>query len=310
MGIDTVNLARIDLNLLVHLDALLKERSVTRAAARVGIGQSAMSHNLARLRELFGDELLTRGSEGMRLTPRAVALLEPARTMLAQVEALVSRDQAFDPATAMRTFRFGLPDSMEILIMPALLARMREVAPGIHLRLYNFDASRLLDDLDADEMDLAIGYEAFQPGQFHHKRRKVFTETYLCMFNAEKTGVAPPISLEDFVRLPHVLTSLRPGRSVRGIVDDALEKLGLRRSIALTTPRFLTVPSLVARAPVIVTMQARLARRFAAELGLNLSPLPVELREVTVSLLWHASYDNDPAHTWLREQVVQLAAEL
>jgi DNA-binding transcriptional LysR family regulator len=310
MGIDTVNLARIDLNLLVHLDALLKERSVTRAAARVGIGQSAMSHNLARLRELFGDELLTRGSEGMRLTPRAVALLEPARTMLAQVEALVSRDQAFDPASAVRTFRFGLPDSMEILIMPALLARMREVAPGIHLRLYNFDASRLLDDLDADEMDLAIGYEAFQPGQFHHKRHKLFTETYLCMFNAEKTGVAPPISLEDFVRLPHVLTSLRPGRSVRGIVDDALEKLGLRRSIALTTPRFLTVPSLVARAPVIVTMQARLARRFAAEFGLSLSPLPVELREVTVSLLWHASYDNDPAHTWLREQVVQLAAEL
>jgi DNA-binding transcriptional LysR family regulator len=285
MGIDTVNLARIDLNLLVHLDALLKERSVTRAAARVGIGQSAMSHNLARLRELFGDELLTRGSEGMRLTPRAVALLEPARTMLAQVEALVSRDQAFDPATAVRTFRFGLPDSMEILIMPALLARMREVAPGIHLRLYNFDASRLLDDLDADEMDLAIGYEAFQPGQFHHKRRKLFTETYLCMFNAEKTDVEPPISLEDFVRLPHVLTSLRPGRSVRGIVDDALEKLGLRRSIALTTPRFLTVPSLVARAPVIVTMQARLARRFAAEFGLSLSPLPVELREVTVSLL-------------------------
>ena len=106
----------------------------------------------------------------------------------------MSRDQAFDPATAVRTFRFGLPDSMEILIMPALLARMREVAPGIHLRLHNFDASRLLDDLDADEMDLAIGYEAFQPGQFHHKRRKLFTETYLCMFNAEKTGVAPPIS--------------------------------------------------------------------------------------------------------------------
>jgi DNA-binding transcriptional LysR family regulator len=310
MGIDTVNLGRIDLNLLVHLGALLTERSVTRAAARVGIGQSAMSHNLARLRELFGDELLTRGSEGMRLTPRAVTLLEPVQTMLTQVEALVSRDQAFDPATAVRTFRFGLPDSMEILIMPALLARMREVAPGIHLRLYNFDASRLLDDLDADAMDLAIGYEASQQGQFHHKRRKLFTETYLCMFNAEKTGIVPPISLDDYVRLPHVLTSLRPGRSVRGIVDEALDKLGLHRSVALTTPRFLTVPSLVASAPVIVTMQARLARMFAAELGLSLSPPPVELSEETVLLLWHASYDHDPAHTWLRELVTRLAAEL
>src|SRR5258708_8797013 len=148
MGIDTVNLGRIDLNLLVHLDALLAEKSVTRAAAGVGMGHSAMSDNLARLGELFGDELLARGSDGMRLTPRAVTLLEPVRTMLAQVETLVSRDQAFDPATAVRTFRFGLPDSMEVLIMPALLARMREVARGIHLRLYNSDSSRLLEDLD------------------------------------------------------------------------------------------------------------------------------------------------------------------
>src|ERR1700709_2607718 len=100
MGIDAVNLGRIDLNLLVHLNALLTERSVTRAAARVGIGQSAMSHNLARLRELFGDELLTRGSDGMRPTPRAVTPLEPVRTMLAQVEALVLCDRAFDAAQA------------------------------------------------------------------------------------------------------------------------------------------------------------------------------------------------------------------
>jgi DNA-binding transcriptional LysR family regulator len=151
----------------------------------------------------------------MRLTPRATTLLEPVKTMLAQVEALVSREQAFDPATTVRTFRFGLPDSMEILIMPALLARMREVAPGIHLRLYNIDPSRLLDDLDADVMDIAIFYEPLREGQLHHKRRKLFTETFLCVFNAEKTGITPPISLDDYVRLPHVLTSMGPGRSAR-----------------------------------------------------------------------------------------------
>jgi DNA-binding transcriptional LysR family regulator len=309
MGIDTVNLGRIDLNLVFHLDALLTERSVTRAAARVGIGQSAMSHNLARLRDLFHDELLTRGPEGLRLTPRAASLVEPVRTTLAQIQTLVSRDEAFDPATAVRTFRFGLPDSMEILIVPTLLARLREVAPGIHLRLYNIDSSRLLDDLDADELDVAVGYDVFPQGQAHHKRRLLFNETYLCMFNAERTGITPPISLDDYVRHPHVLTSLRPGRSVRGVVDDALEKLGLRRSVVLTTPRFLAVPSLVARAPVVVTMHARLARLFAAELGLSLSPPPVELREVAVSLFWHASYDRDPAHAWLRQTVVRLVAE-
>jgi DNA-binding transcriptional LysR family regulator len=298
------------LNLLVHFDALLTERSVTRAAARVGIGQSAMSHNLARLRELFGDELLTRGPEGLRLTPRAAALIEPVRATLTHIQALLSRDQAFDPATAARTFRFGLPDSMEVLIMPALLARLREVAPGVQLRLSNFDFSRLLDELDSDELDLAIGYDAFPQGQAHHKRRLLFTETYLCIFNTATTGVAAPISIVDYVRLPHILTSLRPGHRVRGVVDEALEKLGLERTVALTTPRFLTVPSLVVRAPVIATMHARLARLFAAELDLSISPPPVELPEVAVSLLWHASYDRDPAHQWLRQLIVRLAAEL
>ena len=308
MGIDTVNLARIDLNLLVHLDALLKERSVTRAAARVGIGQSAMSHNLARLRDLFSDELLTRGPEGLRPTPRALALVEPVRIALAQIQVLVSRDDAFDPRTAERTFSVGLPDSMEILIVPSLLAYLREVAPGIHLRLHNIDSSKLLDDLDADRLDLAVGYGVFAQGQAHHKRRLLFTETYLCMFNAERTGITASISLDDYLRLPHVLTSLRPGE--RGVVDDALEKLGLRRTVVLTTPRFLAVPSLVARAPVVVTMHARLARFFAAELGLSLSLPPVELQDMAVSLLWHASYDHDPAHAWLRQMMVRLVAEL
>ncbi|WP_420966602.1 LysR family transcriptional regulator [Bradyrhizobium sp. B120] len=310
MAIDTVNLGRIDLNLLVHLNALLTERSVTRAASSVGIGQSAMSHNLARLRELFDDELLTRAADGMRLTPRAMTLVDPVRTALAQVETVLLRDQSFDPATAVRTFRLGLSDSMEILIVPRLLARMREIAPGIYLRLYNVDTSRLLDDLDADEVDLALSYGPIQQGQLHHKQRVLFTESFLCMFNAEKTGITPPISLEDYVRLPHVLTSLRPGRTVRGFVDEALEELGLQRSVALTTPRFLTVPYLVAQAPVIVTMGARLARRFAADLGLSLSPPPVKVKDVTVSLLWHASYHHDPAHVWLRDQLVQLVAEL
>ncbi|WLB59114.1 LysR family transcriptional regulator [Bradyrhizobium japonicum] len=311
MGIDAVNLSHLDLNLLVHLDALLRERSVTRAAGRVGIGQSAMSHNLARLRDLFGDELLTRGPDGLRLTPRAVMLVEPVRTTLSQIQTIVSRDDAFDPATAERTFRFGLPDSMEILVLPALLARLREVAPGVHLRLYNIDSSRLLDDLDADELDLAIGYDVFLQGQIHHKRRLLFNESYLCMFNAEITGITDArISLEDYVRLPHVLTSLRPGRTVRGVVDDALEKLGLRRTVVLTTPRFLTVPALVARAPVVVTMHARLARLFATELELSLSQPPVDLQDVAVSLLWHASYDHDPSHAWLRQILVELVSEL
>ncbi len=307
MPIDHINLGRLDLNLLVTFDALLTERSVTRAAARVGLGQSAMSHNLARLRALFGDELLTRGPDGMRPTPRALALIDPVRVALSQIQALVSRDEAFDPRTAERVFRIGLPDSVEVLLGPSLLAYLCEAAPGVRLRLHSTDRLQLLDELDADRLDLGIGMGRFTEGQTHHKRRLLSTDTYLCMFNAARIGVSPPISLDDYVRLPHVLTSLRPGE--RGAVDEALGKLGLHRMVALTTPRFMAVPFLVARAPVVTTMLARLARFFAGELGLSLSQPPVELPEVPVSLLWHASYDHDPAHLWLRQTITRLAQE-
>jgi LysR family transcriptional regulator, mexEF-oprN operon transcriptional activator len=307
MAIDHANLGRFDLNLLVALDALLTERSVTRAAARVGLGQSAMSYNLARLRALFSDELLTRGPQGMRPTPRALALADPVRVALAQVEALVTRDAAFDPRTAERLFRVGLPDSVEVLIGPALLAHLCEAAPGVRLRLHSTAGLRLLDELDAGRLDLGVGIGAFPEGRAHHKRRLLVTDSYLCMFDAGRTGVAPPISLEDYVRLPHVLTSLREGE--RGVVDEVLAELGLERKVALTTPRFVAVPFLVAGAPVVTTMHARLARFFAASLGLSLSRVPVELPEVSISLLWHASHDHDPAHGWLRRTVARVAAE-
>ena len=307
MAIDHVNLARIDLNLLVALDALLTERSVTRAAARVGLGQSAMSHNLARLRALFADELLTRGADGMHATPRALALVDPVRVALAQIEALVRQDQAFAAGTAERLFRIGLPDSIEVLLGPALLALLCTEAPGVRVRFYSTDRLQLLDELDGDRLDLGIGIGDFVAGRTHHKRRLLATDSYLCMFSADRVGLQPPISLADYVRLPHVLTSLRQGE--RGVVDEALARLGLKRTVVLTTPRFVAVPFLVAGAPVITTMHAKLARFFAAALGLSLSPAPLDLPEVSISLLWHASYDHDPAHLWLRRMVTRVATE-
>jgi len=307
MAIDHINLSRIDLNLLVAFDALLAERSVTKAAARVGLGQSAMSHNLARLRQLFDDELFVRSPEGMRPTPRALALADRVRVTLSDIEALVTRADEFDPANTERTFRIALPDSVEMLIGAKLLAIGCEEAPGIRFRFYSTDERQLLDEIDADNIDLGIGIGTFPDGQVHHKRRPLVTDTYLCMFNAKKVGLKPPISLEDYVRLPHVLTSLRKGE--RGVVDDALEKIALSRKVALTTSRFVAVPFLVAGAPVVTTMHARLARIFARELGLVLSRVPVELPEVTISMLWHASYDGDPGHEWLRKAIVRASGK-
>jgi LysR family transcriptional activator of mexEF-oprN operon len=309
MAIDHTHLVQFDLNLLVAFDALIAEGSVTRAALRTGVGQSAMSHSLARLRLLFGDELLTRRPEGMRPTPRALALIDPVRMALAQIQTLIAPRPDFHPTTADLIFRVGLPDSMEVLLMPSLLAFLRQHAPGIRLRLHNVgDPAQVLDDLDADRLDMAIGIGGFAGGGTHHKRRALLTGAYLCMFNAALVGLSPPISLADYVRLPHVLTSLRSGE--RGVVDDALAQLGLARIVALTTPRFLAVPFLVRDAPVVTTMHAQLARLFATALGLSLSPPPVVLPDIAISLLWHASYDQDPAHAWLRQVVARLAGDV
>lgn len=307
MAIDHINLARVDLNLLVALDALLAERSVTKAAGRVGLGQSAMSHNLARLRQLFDDELLVRSRDCMRPTPRALELADRVRIALSDIEAIVTRADKFDPATTERTFRIGLPDSVEMLVGPKLLAIGCKEAPGIRFRFYSTDERQLLEEIDADNIDLGIGIGTFPEGQVHHKRRLLATDTYLCMFSAARVGLKPPISLKDYVRLPHVLTSLRRGE--RGVVDDVLEKMGKSRKIALVTPRFVGVPFLVAGAPVVTTMHARLARIFARELDLALSRVPIELPEVTISMLWHASYDSDPGHEWLRKAIVRASGK-
>jgi LysR family transcriptional regulator, mexEF-oprN operon transcriptional activator len=305
-GIDHANLSRLDLNLLVAFDALLTERSVTRAAARIGLGQSAMSHNLGRLRALFGDELLTRGPEGMRPTPRALALLDPVRVTLSQIQAAVLQREAFDPATAERTFRVGLADSIEVAIVPSLMARLRREAPRVALRLRPLNRLTILDALDIGTLDLGIG--VFGHGQVHHKRRSLYTDRFLCLFNPALLDFQQPISLQNYLSVPHVLTSL--GEDAHGAVDEALAKLKLKRTVALVTPGFLAVPFVVARAPLITTMPLRLARYFAEAFQLAASPAPIELPSLAVSLLWHASFDHDPGHIWLRQTIAAVAAEV
>jgi len=304
MSIDHANLGRLDLNLLVAFDALLTERSVTRAAARVGLGQSAMSHNLARLRTLFGDELFTRGGDGMRPTPRAMALAEPIRLTLAQVQSAVLQREDFDPATAHRVFRIGLADSIEVAVIPALIERLQAIAPGVELRLSSTNHMSILEELDSGNLDLGIG--VFDQGQTHHKRRHLYTDSFLCLFSPEQLEFAPPISLQDYLRWPHVLTSLG---EARGAVDEALAKHKLRRNIVVTTPGFMAVPFIVRRSRVITTMPSRLARYFSEAFELATSPVPIELPSFTVSLLWHASFDHDPGHLWLRQTVASVAPD-
>ena len=148
----------------------------------------------------------------------------------------------------------------------------------------------------------------FDHGQLHHKRRPLYKESFLCLFNAALLNFSPPISLEDYLSVPHVLASLTD--DAHGAVDEVLAKLKLKRTIALTTHGFLAVPFVVRRAPLMTTMPSRLARYFAEAFRLATSPAPIDLPSFAISLLWHGSFDHDPGHVWLRQTVSAVASEV
>ena len=228
MNIDTIDLARIDLNFLVHFDALLTDRNVTRAAARVGIGQSAMSHNLARLGELFGD-----GAVDARAGTDCASPRERRRwSNPCGRRSLIFR----------RSYR-GISHSIRQRRCANVQVRfaVKHVGSDRCLRRGHTCArSRPASSCGSITLIPPVSWTSSIPtnwikqsammllphGQAHHKRRLLFTETYLCIFNAATTGIAPPISVDDYVRLPHVLMSLKPGRSVRGVVDEKRSRNG------------------------------------------------------------------------------------
>jgi LysR family transcriptional activator of mexEF-oprN operon len=305
--IDHANLSRLDLNLLIAFDALLAEGSVTRAAERVGIGQPSMSHALGRLRRLLKDELFIRAPDGVRPTPRAQALAAPIRVALSAIQEMLLQGQGFAPAEAERTFLLGMPDSVEVALLPRLLAHLETEAPKVRVRIRAIDRFEVLEQLDRDRLHLAVS-GLLTEGAVHHKRRRLYGTNYLCLYDPARLPLAPPLTLEDYVAVPHVLGS--PRGDAHGVVDDALAPLGLRRTIAVTTPHFAAVPFILKGARLLSTVPQRPARIFAERFGLVTSPVPVDLPNFDVSMLWHASYDHDPAHRWLRGTIARLAAEL
>jgi len=301
--IDHINLGRLDLNLLIAFDALVIEASVTRAARRVGIGQSAMSHALSRLRVLFDDELFMRMPEGMRPTPRARMLVVPVREALAAAQQILLKHQPFDPSSAERTFFIGMPDSIELVLLPRLLATVQRSAPGINLRARGTDRFQALGQIDQDELHLVVG--EFHQGGLQHKRRGLYQANYLCLFDGSQVQIEGALTLEDYTRFPHVLLGSITTKP-HGVVDDALAKIGMSRTVAVTTERFVSVPYLLKSAPLISTCVQPAASIFAANFGLVAVPPPVALPDTHVSMMWHASYDVDPAHLWLRNTVFEI----
>jgi len=294
-GIAMSNLRRLDLNLLVTLDALLTERNVTRAAQRLNFSQPAVSVQLAKLRDFFGDPLLLPGPRGMQPTARAEALREPLRQALEVVESAVSPAKPFNPANASHTWCVAATDYGESTLVLPILSGLRSRAPGTRLAVVEMAPLRIAKQAEQGEIDLAFHTtEGSPPGL---RRRTLFKERYVLAGRADHPRLKRRPTLAQFCQLEHVMVS-PDGGGFRGVTDEALGKAGLTRKVALSVPHFLFVRSVLASTDLVAMLPSRLVRDSPE---LKVVEPPIEVPGYEMSMLWHERSHRDPAHQWLRE---------
>ncbi len=308
-------LHQIDLNLLVALDALTRERSVTKDAERAGVTQSAMSHTLRRLRELFDDPLLVRGRGGMVLTPRAEALAVPLRSGLLALARTLAEPAAFDPSRATRTFRLVSPDLFDALVLPALLARIGREAPSVDLAVVP-TPKRLADSLETGEVDLAIHPVLLDPTPFdlgtqvdpELQSRALFRDSFQCFVRKGHPLLdTRRLTLKRYASLDHILVS--PGGEGPGLVDRMLAEQGAARRIAVRVPHFATALEVLTQSDLVLTGPASLAKSSSAS-KLASRPVPLKIPEHAITMLWHPRFREDPAHRWLRSLMLEVTSKL
>jgi DNA-binding transcriptional LysR family regulator len=295
----------VNLNLLAAFDALFEERSVTRAARRSGVTQSAMSSSLAQLRRLFDDPLFVRTSHGIEPTRRALALAEPVHQGLRLFAEALS-PPSFDPRTASRSFVLMASDHVEFVLLPPLLRRLERDAPSVRLELRPWGLHEVPAALARGEADLMIGFYDALPAR--HRQQLIFEEAYACVVRRGHPRVRRTLSLNTWLELRHVLVSER-GDSP-GSVDRALAARGLTRVVGARVSHFLMAPQLVARTDMVAAISRRVADVLATPLKLAVFTPPIALPKGRVGQVWHEQMDGDPGHRWLRAVIAEEAQAL
>jgi DNA-binding transcriptional LysR family regulator len=299
-----MNVQDVDLNLLRVFDAVLHERSVTDAAKRLRLTQPAVSNALARLRTLFDDALFVRTAQGMDATPFARELAEPVRQALALLEAALAHGPGFDPATSTRAFRFYMSDLGQIEFLPPLVERAQKMAPGVRLEAVAMEVEDIGNALAAGSLDLAVGFlPALGPPV---RRHALFRDPYVCLMRADHPAAGARLTKKAFLEASHALVSYKGGHRV---IEEALERAGLARKIALRVPHFTVVPMVLERTDLILILPAKVARVYQRQGRFRFLPLPVPIPPADVAAHWHARFERDPGNRWLREMVMELFSE-
>jgi DNA-binding transcriptional LysR family regulator len=297
-----VNIASLDLNLLVSLDALLQQRSVTRAAAQVGLSQPALSASLARLRRHFDDELLTRVGNEYRLTPLAVQLRELARIALSDVERVFSAQPEFDPASSTREFTLLVSDYVVTVLGDTVAGLLAEEAPHTRLRLSTHSPAIV----DRAEQALLSADLLFLPPGFltDLSRRDLYRDEWVCVVAADNP-VADGLTVGDLETLPWVVTYHGPTASTPAVRQ--MRMLGIEPRVQVVTENFLTVPALVSGSGRVALLQRRLVDLLPLDSGIRAVPCPFDAGPLIEAMWWHPVFDDDPEHAYLRDLVGRAA---
>jgi DNA-binding transcriptional LysR family regulator len=284
-----INLASIDLNLLVVFDALMAERNVTRAGERLGLSQPATSNALARLRSLINDDLFIRTATGLRPTATALSLKQHLRPALQQIQAALLEQSTFNPATSDRVFAMGMSDYVEFTLLPPLIQMLQTLAPQVSVQIRSGDRQKLLALLDTGEIDLAFGL--FPEKIAWHKDHLLFQESYVCVCRHDHPVIGKSLSLEEYLAASHLLISVKEDRI--GRVDTLLAEQNLKRHIALSIPHFLTAPFVLTQTDLIATLAQRIALTFAQHQRLKLLPMPFPIANFSVFMRWHHATETE-----------------
>lgn len=296
------DLRRIDLNLLVILDALLGEQHVTRAAERLHLSQPAVSHALARLRDLLGDPLLVRVGASLVPTARALELAGPLRETLVQVQALLAPN-AFDPASARRRFHLAMSDYGAALLLPGLVRLLRQEAPGIDLQISQASREGMVELLLNGDIDLAAGVFPDIPNEL--RCTQLFEEHYACLVDRRTLEVDQMLNMALYLKRPHVLLEMRGSGTAE--IERALTAIHQRRHVAISLPHWSVAPQLIAGTDLILTVASRTLRSID-DPELVVVPPPFRLPSFAFVLAWHKRRDGDQALNWLSQQMARVLA--
>lgn len=299
MNIDYTNLRKLDLNLLIALDVLITEASVTKAAVKLNMSQSAMSHALKRLRTILNDDILIRTSREMEVTPYARQISDRVRQILIEIQSTLLSQTTFNPATAQSTFRIAASDYVEATIGINLIQQLTTQAPGIRIRITNLNKETVMDAIDDNRIDLLIG--AKLPLKSWHVEQDLYREEFVCVMKSD--DALTELSVEEYIRRSHLLVSMRD--DFQGRVDEILEQQQQSRQVIWSTPHFMAIPFLLANSDCVALLPRRMAQQCAKAMDLKLLSPPMTIEGFTVSMIWHQRNTNRPQHQWLRAQVIE-----